>query len=178
MSDPSKPAETKDPRVDAALRELRVLLRKALEKVDEITFLIGEVDSLDHRHTVVKKRKWGWILCGVLAFGLVVFGVMTDVVVIYLNGTAVKIDVTDPNVVVAIRGTTLTITGPDQQSVKVVPGDQELTITCAGLETKTKSFTIKRGETKTVTVSIVNKEVVARLENEILPLTPAHEVKR
>jgi hypothetical protein len=178
VSDPSKSAETKDARVDAALRELRVSLRKAREKVDEITFLMGEVVSLDHRHTAVKKRKWGWILCGVLAFGLVVFGVMTGLVAIYLGRTAVVIDIQDPGVEVTVKGPPLTVTGPDQQSVEVVPGDQELTITAAGLETKTQSFTIKKGETKTVTVSIVDTQIVARLENEILPLTPAHEVKR
>jgi internalin A len=77
-----------------------------------------------------------------------------------------------------VTGTTLTVTGPDKQSVKVEPGEQELKITCAGLETTTKSFSLKKGEKKTVTVSIVNKEIVAQLENEILPLlTPAREEK-
>jgi formylglycine-generating enzyme required for sulfatase activity/serine/threonine protein kinase len=117
----------------------------------------------------------GWIPWSVLAFGLAVFGVMAGVIVIYLGRTAVVIDIQDPGVEVAVKGTTLTVTGPDKQSVKVVPGDQELTITSAGLETKTKSFTIKKGEKRTVTVSIVNKELVARLENEIAPLTFPHE---
>jgi len=103
--------------------------------------------------------------------------VMTAIVVIYLGRTAVVIDIKDPGVEVAVKGTTLTVTGPDKQSVKVVPGDQELTITCAGLETTTKSFTIKKGETKAVTVSIVNSKLVARLENEIAPLTTGHEEK-
>ena len=120
-------------------------------------------------------KEGGWIPWSVLAFGLAVFGVMTAVVVIYLGRTAVVIDIKDPGVAVVVKGTTLTITGPDKQSVKIVPGDQELTISCAGLETKTKSFTIKKGETKAVTVSIVNSEIVALLENEIAPPTPDHE---
>jgi formylglycine-generating enzyme required for sulfatase activity/serine/threonine protein kinase len=119
----------------------------------------------------------GWIPWSVLACGLAVFGVMTGVIVIYLNRTAVVIDIQDPGVEVAVKGTTLTITGPDKQSVKVVPGDQELTITCAGLETTTRRFSLKKGDKKTVTVSIVNKEIVARLKNEILPPTPGHEEK-
>ena len=117
----------------------------------------------------------GWIPWSVLAFGLAVFGVMTGVMVIYLGRTAVVIDVQDPGVEVAVKGTALTITGPDQQSVKVVPGDQELTITCAGLETTTRRFSLKKGDKKTVTVSIINSQLVARLENEILPPTPGHE---
>jgi len=119
----------------------------------------------------------GWIPWSVLAFGLAVFGVMTGVIVIYLGRTAVVIDIQDPGVEVAVKGTTLTVTGPDKQSVKVVPGDQELTITCAGLETITKSFSLKKGDKKTVTVSIVDSKLVAQLENEIAPLTAAHEEK-
>jgi serine/threonine protein kinase/formylglycine-generating enzyme required for sulfatase activity len=119
----------------------------------------------------------GWIPWSVLAFGLAVFGVLTGVIVIYLGRTAVIIDIQDPGVEVAVKGTTLTVTGPDQQSVKVVPGDQELTISCAGLETTTKRFTIKKGEKKTITVSIIDSKLVARLENESAPLTPTHEEK-
>jgi serine/threonine protein kinase len=80
----------------------------------------------------------GWIPWSVLAFGLAIFGAMTGVIVLYLGRTAVVIDIRDPGVEVAVKGTTLTITGPDKQSVKVVPGDQELTITSAGLETTTE----------------------------------------
>jgi serine/threonine protein kinase/formylglycine-generating enzyme required for sulfatase activity len=113
----------------------------------------------------------GWIPWSALAFGLAVFGVMTGVIVIYLGKTAIVIDVKDPGVEVAVKGTTLTVTGPGLHSVKVTPGEQQLKISYAGLETHTKSFEIKKGDKKTVTVSIVNKQLVARLENEILPLT-------
>jgi hypothetical protein len=87
------------------------------------------------------------------------------------------IDIRDPGVQVAVNGTTLTITGPDRQSVAVAPGEHELTISSAGLGTATKSFTIKKGQTKVVMVSIVDLKLVARLENEIVPLTPAREEK-
>ncbi len=117
----------------------------------------------------------GWIPWSVLAFGLAVFGVMTGVIVIYLGRTAVVIDIQDLGVEVAVKGTTLTVTGPDKQSVKVEPGDQELKITSAGLETITKSFTLKKGEKRTVTVSILDKKLVAWLDNEIAPPTRGHE---
>ena len=86
------------------------------------------------------------------------------------------IDVKDPGVEVAVKGTTLTVTGPDKQSVKVEPGDQELKITSAGLEATTKSFSLKKGETKTVTVSIVDNEIVAKIGNDVLPLTVNRDV--
>jgi hypothetical protein len=119
-----------------------------------------------------------WIPLSVLAFGLAIFGVMMGVIVIYLNRTAVVIDIQDPGVEVAVKGTPLTITGPGQQSVKVTPGDQQLKISCAGLETITKSFMLKKGEKKTVTVSILDKKLVARLENEILPSLASDAGKR
>jgi serine/threonine protein kinase/formylglycine-generating enzyme required for sulfatase activity len=201
---------------------LQSLLEKAREKLDEISFLICEIDEADRLNdarTALKKaeellkikprhhraieiqekysgygdggaariglasqftRPWsegGWIPWSVLAFGLAVFGVMTGVIVIYLGRTAVVIDIQDPGVEVAVKGTTLTVTGPDKQSVQVEPGEQALKITHAGLETITKSFTLKKGDKKAVTVSIVDKEIVARLENEILPLVRAGEEK-
>jgi formylglycine-generating enzyme required for sulfatase activity/serine/threonine protein kinase len=113
----------------------------------------------------------GWIPWSVLAFGLAIFGVMTGVIVIYLNRIPVMIDIRDPGVEVAVKGTSLTVTGPGQQSVKVTPGDQELMISCAGLETITKSFTIKKGEKKTVIVSILDSKLFAWLDNEIAPTT-------
>jgi serine/threonine protein kinase len=122
------------------------------------------------------RRQPPWMWPSVAA-GFVILAVVTAVVVIHLGRTTVVIDVHDPGVEVAVKGTTLTITGPNQQSVKVVPGDQELTITSAGLETTTKSFTIKKGEKKTVTVSIRDSKLVAWLENEIAPPTPVREEK-
>jgi serine/threonine protein kinase/WD40 repeat protein len=127
------------------------------------------------RHFRQAWNQGGWISWSVLALGLVAFGVATAVVVINWGKTAVVIDIKDPGVEVAVRGTTLTITGPDTQSVKVAAGDQELTITCAGLETITKSFSLKAGDKKTITVSIVDSQIVARLEGEILPLTADHQ---
>ena len=193
---------------------LQTLLEKAREKLDEISFLICEIDEADRlndRRTALKKaeellklkpghrratrspreirrlrrrrlppesdslqqftKPWnegGWIPWSVLAFGLAVFAVMCGVIVIYLNRTAIAVDVKDPGVEVAVKGTTLTVTGPDKQSVKVEAGEQLLTITGAGFETTTRSFSLKKGDKKTVTVSIVNKEIVARLENEDL----------
>ncbi|HEX4071732.1 MAG TPA: SUMF1/EgtB/PvdO family nonheme iron enzyme [Planctomycetaceae bacterium] len=114
----------------------------------------------------------GWIPWSVLAFGVAMFGVMTAVVVIYLGRTAVVIDVKDPGVEVAVKGTTLTVTGPDKQTIKVVPGDQELTITHGHLNFTTKTFALKKGETKTVMISVVDKNVVVKLDGEGISLVP------
>src|SRR3984957_13133950 len=138
---------------------LAALLNTARGKVDEIAFVIcdlDEADRLNDRQRALKKAEellkikpghhralevqekysgygeggaarigvldqfrrplndGGWIPWSVLAFGLAVFGVMAGVIVIYLGRTAVVIDIKDPGVEVALKGTTLTVTGPDK----------------------------------------------------------------
>jgi formylglycine-generating enzyme required for sulfatase activity/serine/threonine protein kinase len=204
---------------DAALQEL---LEKSLGKVDEISFLICEIDAavrLNDPQTALKKadnllaikpghhrareiqelfagqgeggaariglvqrftQPWnegGWIPWSALAFGLTVFGVMMGVIIVWLGRTAVVIDAQVAGINVAVNDQSALITVPGMQSIKVEPGDKTLTISYAGLETKTKSFTIKTGETKIVAVSILNSQIVARLEGEIAPLTTDHEEK-
>jgi serine/threonine protein kinase/formylglycine-generating enzyme required for sulfatase activity len=119
----------------------------------------------------------GWIPWSALTFCLAVFAVLAGVIVIHLNRTAVVIDIQDPGVEVTVKGTTLTLTGPGQQWVKVTPGDQELTISCAGLETITKGFSLKNGEKKTVTVSILDSKLMTSLDNETAPPIAVREAK-
>jgi hypothetical protein len=194
---------------------LAALLNTARGKVDEIAFVIcdlDEADRLNDRQRALKKAEellkikpghhralevqekysgygeggaarigvldqfrrplndGGWIPWSVLAFGLAVFGVMTGVIVIYLGKTAIVVDIRDPDVAVKItgQGNKLEIvTGPKAEKVYVEPGEQELTISYAGLETKTKRFELQKGEKKTVIVSIVNKEIVATLDQKL-----------
>ena len=121
-------------------------------------------------------RPWsegGWIPWSVLAFALAVFGVALSLIVIQLGKTAVVIDVADPGITVAIaaKGNKIElIAGPTESKVEVEPGEQELKVSYAGLEAKTKRFELKQGRKRRVTVSILNKELVADLDGESLPL--------
>ena len=120
----------------------------------------------------------GWIPWGVLAFGLAIFAVMTGVIVIQLGKTAVIINVKDPGVTVQItaKGNKFEIvTGPHEEKVEVEPGEHELKISYAGLEARTKRFELRKGQKRVVTVSIVNKEIVADLDHESLPVIPESE---
>ena len=64
----------------------------------------------------------GWIPWSLVAGSLTVFAVLGAVIVSYLGRTAVVIDSQNPGVEVAAKGTPQPITGPDQQSIAVVPG--------------------------------------------------------
>jgi formylglycine-generating enzyme required for sulfatase activity/serine/threonine protein kinase len=112
----------------------------------------------------------GWIPWSVLAFGLTIFGGLSAIVLIYINGTAVEVDIKDPGIAVTVKGKEITITGPKDERIAVEPGEQQLKITYAGLETVTTSFSVKKGEKQLVTVSIVDGRLLAKLSQEITPL--------
>jgi serine/threonine protein kinase/formylglycine-generating enzyme required for sulfatase activity len=117
----------------------------------------------------------GWIPWSALAFGLAVFGVMAGVIIVWLGRTAVVIDAQVEGINVAVNGRSALITVPGMQSIKVEPGDKTLTISYAGLKTITKSLSLKKGDKKSVTVSIVDSKLIALLDNEIAPLPADHE---
>ena len=103
--------------------------------------------------------------------------VMTAVIVIYLNKTALVIDVRDTGIKVEVlaQGSAVTITGPNNERIEVTPGEQHLKIEYAGLETVTTSFELKKGQRRRIKVSLVDRKLVAELENLPLTLTPPPE---
>jgi len=116
----------------------------------------------------------GWIPWSVLAFGVAAFGVMTAVIIIQINKTTIVIDSRVAGVEVTVKDKTITINAPGQETIRVDPGLQELQIRYAGLETKTKQFELKNGQSRTVKVWIANKELIAAVDGELLkPERPA-----
>ena len=99
-----------------------------------------------------------WIPFSVLAFGLAFFGVMTAVIAIYLRGTAIVIDIEDPGVAVRVNGSDVIITGPKNEKVTVTPGDQGLYDYLRRPEAAHQKPHSQKGQKRTVTVSIVNKD--------------------
>ena len=117
----------------------------------------------------------GWIPWSVLAFGLGVFGVVAAVIVIWLGGTALVIDAADPGIKIEIAGQDAVITAKGEQSVKVTPGDHTLTISYAGLETQTRSFSINSGGTVKLRVWIADDNLHALFEGEKFEAQPGGE---
>jgi choice-of-anchor C domain-containing protein len=120
----------------------------------------------------------GWIPWSALAFGLAVAAAVYGLIVIQLGKTAVVIDITGPGISVAIadQGRKIEIiTGPRESKIEVQPGEQELKISYAGLEARTTTFELKKGQQRRVTVSIVNQELVARLDQQGLSLLEPSE---
>ena len=111
-------------------------------------------------------------------FGFAVAAAVYGLVVIQLGKTVVVINITDPDITVSIaeQGNKIEIlTGPRESKIEVQPGEQELKISYAGLEARTQKFELKKGQQRRVTVSIVNKELVATLDQQSLSLIESSE---
>jgi hypothetical protein len=77
----------------------------------------------------------------------------------------------DPDAEVTLKGPVIilkTLKGLATEEVKVEPGEKELTITHGGLSFTTRSFTLNKGDKKTVTISLIDSKLVAKLGDEIL----------
>jgi serine/threonine protein kinase/formylglycine-generating enzyme required for sulfatase activity len=111
----------------------------------------------------------GWVPWSVLAFGLAVLGVMSGVIIWWTGRTFVVVKTNDPNIKVEFKGQKAFFTVPGKKEVTVSPGDGEFTVSYDGMETVTRSFTIKKGESKVLEVSIANSQLVARFHQETAP---------
>jgi formylglycine-generating enzyme required for sulfatase activity len=86
--------------------------------------------------------------------------------------TLVEIEISDPGVQVSLRGSTVTVTGPANEEVKVEPGETELTITHGDLKFKTDTFTLEKGNRALVKVSLAGSVIAAKLRDAALPVLP------
>jgi formylglycine-generating enzyme required for sulfatase activity/serine/threonine protein kinase len=121
-------------------------------------------------------RLWheaGWIRASVLALALAILGVMLGVVIIYARPgkSVLKIEIHDPNVEVAVKGSMVLLRAPGQE-IEIQPGETELTITRGDLQFTTARFSLKRGDERTVTVGLVDSKLAAISGNEILGERP------
>jgi serine/threonine protein kinase/formylglycine-generating enzyme required for sulfatase activity len=119
----------------------------------------------------------GWFSWRAVALGLAFLGLLLFGVTIFVrSGKAVlKVEIDDPNMEVALKGTTLVLKSPEQE-IKVEPGETELTITYHDLKFTTPSFRLEKGNNQLVKVSLVDSKMVARLGDKNLPLTPAQSL--
>ncbi|HET6327694.1 MAG TPA: bifunctional serine/threonine-protein kinase/formylglycine-generating enzyme family protein [Planctomycetaceae bacterium] len=102
-------------------------------------------------------------LLGLLALAILYFRVGKSVL---------AIEISDPGVQVALRGSKVTLTGPGNEEVQVEPGENELTITHGNLKFKTNTFTLEKGNTQVVKVSVAGPTVAAKLGDQDLTLIP------
>ena len=124
---------------------------------------------LSPRNLAQAWNEGGWVPWSVLAFGLAVVGVMSGVIIWWVNRTVIIIDSNAPGITVAIKGQKAFITAEGTKKIVVEPGDQEIKVSYEGLETVTREFFLKKGDSKILIVKVGDKGLLAYLQNEQSP---------
>jgi formylglycine-generating enzyme required for sulfatase activity/tRNA A-37 threonylcarbamoyl transferase component Bud32 len=162
-----------DPRIDAVC--LKMMAKSPADRFPSLSAVAKELAEIvrDPGAKLGSKpparRSWTpWAIAGAAAVGLVAG------VVLYLRAgkTLLEIQIDDPGVQVALRGSTITLTGPANEEIKVEPGENELTITHGDLKFKTDAFTLQKGNKQVVKISLAGTSVAAQLGGTPLALTP------
>jgi serine/threonine protein kinase/formylglycine-generating enzyme required for sulfatase activity len=135
----------------------------------------GGVARIGRKRLTQAWSEGGWIPWSALAFGAAVVGIVAGVIFWWSGRTLIVVKTDDPNIKVEFKGQKAFLTVPGKQQITVTPGEGEFTLNYEGLETLTRSFTIKQRETKVLDVRIADQKLVAQFEGEILPPPAASE---
>jgi formylglycine-generating enzyme required for sulfatase activity/serine/threonine protein kinase len=90
--------------------------------------------------------------CGFLILAAVVFFFQTP------NGT-LRVEINDPEVEVAVQGTTIVLKGANKKDITLKPGEYILHVNRGDFEFDTKSLHLKKGQTVAVNVELVDGQV-------------------
>jgi serine/threonine protein kinase len=163
-----------DPRIDALCTKM--LAKNPADRYSSISEVADQIAAIVRAPAVPqpvsqppsrKPRKW------TVAAAAALTAVLAAVVIYLRAGTAVlTIEISDPDIQVAVRGATVILTGRGTNDVEVKPGDNELTITHNGLTFKSNTFTLQRGKNAAVKVSLAGREIAAQLGDKDLIVTP------
>ena len=170
---PSRYRPGLDPRTNAVC--LKMLAKNPADRFPSLSAVADELAAIVRNLSVRPASKlpagnsWKWWAVGSAA----VIGLLAGAILYLRMGKAVvQIEISDPGVQVALRGSTLTLTGPASEVVKVDPGENELTITHGDLKFKTGTFTVKKGNKQIVKVSLAGTMIAAKLGDAPLPVLP------
>ncbi len=94
------------------------------------------------------------------------------IVYLKIGNTTIEIEINDPGVQVALRGSTITVTGRARETFTVEPGENDLTITHGDLKFKTENFRLEKGDKEIVTIKLAGSKVAATLGEKELPVFP------
>ncbi|HEV7998520.1 MAG TPA: bifunctional serine/threonine-protein kinase/formylglycine-generating enzyme family protein, partial [Planctomycetaceae bacterium] len=173
---PSRYRRGLDPRIDAVC--LKMLAKDPADRFPSLSAVADELATIVRNPPVkpasaeLTRNKWDrWALP---AATLVALLGLLAAAILYLRAgkSLLAIEISDPGVQVALRGSTVTLTGPGNEEVRVEPGENELTITHGKLKFRTNTFTLEKGNTQIVKISLAGPTVTAKLGDQDLTLVP------
>jgi len=157
---PSRYRPGLDPRTNAVC--LKMLAKNPADRFPSLSAVADELAVIVRNLSVRPASKpparnsWKrWVLGSAALIGLMA-GIL---LYLRVGNTVLEIQIDDPGVQVALRGSTLTVTGPTSEEIKVAPGENHLTITHGDLKFKTGTFTLEKGKKQVVKVSLTGSSV-------------------
>ncbi len=176
---PSRLRPGLDPRIDAVC--LKMLAKRPEDRYPSLAAvaktLAAIVRNLDSKEDAKVefvapppvRRSWKWWVLG----GAAVIGTLAAMVIYLRVGkTFVEIQIDDKDVQVALRDSTIRLTGPTLEEIRVEPGENELTITHGDLRFKTQTFRLEKGSKEVLRIALAGPTVAAKLGDTNLAVTP------
>jgi serine/threonine protein kinase/formylglycine-generating enzyme required for sulfatase activity len=163
-----------DPRIETVC--LKMLAKKPQDRFGSLSVVATELAAIVRDQAIKpaptpRRNSRTWWAVGSAA---VAVGVLAAAVVLYMKvgKTLVEIDIKDPGIQVAFKGSSITLTGKASEQISIEPGEHELTITHGDLKFKTEKFKLERGNKEVVSVSLAGPAVAARLGDSDLIVIP------
>jgi tRNA A-37 threonylcarbamoyl transferase component Bud32 len=120
--------------------------------------------------TQTAPRRWKPSLPALTAVAALFFAALFAGAVYYVQTDhgLIRVEVTDPSLMVTLKGQTITMTDGDATQLTVRPGEQTLIVRKddADFEFETESFQIRRGDRIAFKVELVKGEIVVRKDGE------------
>jgi serine/threonine protein kinase len=162
-----------DPRIEAVC--LKMLAKNPADRFaslsaasQELTAIVGDSPARAAQVPPARKGRLRWVMTAIAP----VAALAAVVLFLRIGKTTIEFDINDPNVQVALRGATITVTGPAHETFTVEPGETDLTITHGDLKFKTAAFRLDKGDKEIVTIKLSGSTVAATLGGQELPVVP------
>ncbi len=173
---PSRLRPGLDRSIDAVC--LKMLAKDPADRFPSLSAVADELARIVRKPSVQsasqQSPRTGWDRWALPAATLVALAGLLALGILYLRAgkSVLAIEINDPGVQVALRGSKVTLTGPGNEEVQVEPGENELTIIHGKLKFKTNTFMLEKGKTQLVKVSLAGPTLAAKLGDQDLILTP------
>jgi serine/threonine protein kinase/formylglycine-generating enzyme required for sulfatase activity/WD40 repeat protein len=130
--------------------------------------------SIDtHRPSAVRRGRWSslppwqrWALAGVPGAAVLLLGI---VLLLQTKDGVIRVEINDPQIEVAIKGTDIVLKQADNgHDVKLSPGKKTLIVERGKFTFETDKLILKKGETVTVAVTLLDGQVEVKRGNKVI----------
>ncbi|MFT5527175.1 MAG: hypothetical protein ACI9HK_005157 [Pirellulaceae bacterium] len=132
-------------------------------------------DTAPTLNSIPSREPPNW-LGRVVMFAMALFGLAalaTVIVIAFPNGTKLRVEINDPKIEVAVKGTQIVLRKEGQLETKIEPGKQTLIVSHGSdFSFEVEKLVIKEGERATVLITFANDKIDVRQGDRVLHSEP------